>query len=656
MSILVTNYSIHKEITQEFLEIYRSIIREKMKIDPLAEKDKIKNWDMVFPTLFEKYQKYIKKTSKIAKKLQLIRELGEKYQFFISHQVIFENDKWKIVPRKKKIHQLGTIYTPSEISHFIIRWIFQLINENSYQVKVNWKIADLACGPGQFLIDWIELGSSIRLPQPLSLFGYDNDPIAIQIAALGSFPDLYIAQKDSLFDGALEQTNQFDIIVGNPPYIKSSAIDDNYWNKLKLKFKSAYHKFDLSVVFLEKSLCLLKPGGIAGFIISNKWLTSKYGMKIRDLLLSSTKILAIIDVSQISIFSNVSTYPVIIFFQKRAKIPSKQQKSDIEMKSLVRLYHIEKITDLEKILTGKIKGFSIQQHFFHFTPHHSIITNFSINEHELLSHFWNLPQDSFFFLNDPKSPYTLRKGIHTGNCKNKLIVNEIHNSEFDNLEIKPLITSRLKIERYKISWQGLWIRYNKSLIDKSKGDYGSLREPWIFEANPKICIKLFGIRIQAAIDFFRYYTNNSVILLLRKDQNPAFHTNSKKFYHLKEHSEMHSFKAIFSHIEEEFYYILGILNSNLISSYYRIMYRHTHVRGNYLQYYIKDLGKIPIILPTKHNFKIIRDIAQLTRRIVKLHESFLANRVEIEKEEKILNKKIDSLYGFNSSYLQKQID
>lgn len=50
-----------------------------------------------------------------------------------------------------------------------------------------------------------------------------------------------------------------------------------------------------------------------------------------------------------------------------------------------------------------------------------------------------------------------------------------------NPNFKPLITSRQKIERYKISWQGLWINYDNNVFDKTKGDYGSLRDKWILK-------------------------------------------------------------------------------------------------------------------------------------------------------------------------------
>lgn len=85
--------------------------------------------------------------------------------------------------------------------------------------------------------------------------------------------------------------------------------------------------------------------------------------------------------------------------------------------------------------------------------------------------------------------------------------------------------------------------------------------------------------------------------------------------------------------------MLGILNSNLISDYYRLIFKHTHVRGNYLQFYINDLSRIPIIILNKNNFKIAQEIARLSKILVKLYENYNENYQLIDEKEKKIEKK-----------------
>ncbi|MFP4343796.1 MAG: Eco57I restriction-modification methylase domain-containing protein, partial [Anaerolineales bacterium] len=69
----------------------------------------------------------------------------------------------------------------------------------------------------------------------------------------------------------------FDIIVANPPYVRMELIKE-----LKERFKTLYSEVywgtaDLYVYFYARALHLLREGGIASIISSNKWLRAGYG-------------------------------------------------------------------------------------------------------------------------------------------------------------------------------------------------------------------------------------------------------------------------------------------------------------------------------------------------------------------------------------------
>ncbi len=112
--------------------------------------------------------------------------------------------------------------------------------------------------------------------------------------------------------------HNFDLILGNPPYIENKKISDRKFKKdLRGKFLSAYKLFDLSVVFIEKSINLLNPKkGVLSFLTTNKFLAADYGIKIREFLLKYTQIREIINISLLNSFKNISTYPIILFLKK----------------------------------------------------------------------------------------------------------------------------------------------------------------------------------------------------------------------------------------------------------------------------------------------------------------------------------------------------
>lgn len=108
----------------------------------------------------------------------------------------------------------------------------------------------------------------------------------------------------------------FDIVIGNPPYVRQEKIKD-----LKPLLKKSYHCFtgvaDLYVYFYERSIRLLKPEGVFTFITSNKWYRANYGEKLREWMNRNTRILSIIDFGDADVFTAIA-YPTILI-AKRCK-------------------------------------------------------------------------------------------------------------------------------------------------------------------------------------------------------------------------------------------------------------------------------------------------------------------------------------------------
>jgi hypothetical protein len=76
----------------------------------------------------------------------------------------------------------------------------------------------------------------------------------------------------------------FDIIIGNPPYLRIQNIAAREAAILKSVFKSASGKFDIYVLFVEKSLQLIRPKGVTFFIHPHRFLTADYGRGLKRVL------------------------------------------------------------------------------------------------------------------------------------------------------------------------------------------------------------------------------------------------------------------------------------------------------------------------------------------------------------------------------------
>lgn len=103
----------------------------------------------------------------------------------------------------------------------------------------------------------------------------------------------------------------FDIVIGNPPYVRRTHIPDKDKILYEVQFKSAYQQYDLYLLFIEQGISFLKDKGFLCYINPIKFLISDYGLKNREILLNDVSIKFIVDVSQIDVF-DASTYPCIL--------------------------------------------------------------------------------------------------------------------------------------------------------------------------------------------------------------------------------------------------------------------------------------------------------------------------------------------------------
>jgi adenine-specific DNA-methyltransferase len=127
----------------------------------------------------------------------------------------------------------------------------------------------------------------------------------------------------------------FDVVIGNPPYIRLQGISDftKYYNN---EFKTATRKYDIYVLFVEKSVDLLKINGINCFILPHKFLISDFGIGLRSFLLNNQSIEGLIHFGSHLVFEDASTYTCILTNSKKNN--SKLLYSEIKPSEL--LYNV----------------------------------------------------------------------------------------------------------------------------------------------------------------------------------------------------------------------------------------------------------------------------------------------------------------------------
>jgi adenine-specific DNA-methyltransferase len=129
----------------------------------------------------------------------------------------------------------------------------------------------------------------------------------------------------------------FDIVIGNPPYVRQEELknipvigSDGKPKTLKDALKGQYECYtgtaDLYVYFFERSLQLLRTGGVLSFITSNKYFRAAYGEKLRTYLAYATRPQVVLDFGDAPVFSSIA-YPSILVTQKTRHLTKGQLPS-----------------------------------------------------------------------------------------------------------------------------------------------------------------------------------------------------------------------------------------------------------------------------------------------------------------------------------------
>ena len=105
----------------------------------------------------------------------------------------------------------------------------------------------------------------------------------------------------------------FDLIIGNPPYIKEYEHKDAF-NGLRLK--NCYQgKMDIWYLFGDLGLTLLRPNSYLCYIATNNWVTNSGASNFRNILIIKSQIISLIDFGAYMIFENASIQTMVMIFK-----------------------------------------------------------------------------------------------------------------------------------------------------------------------------------------------------------------------------------------------------------------------------------------------------------------------------------------------------
>jgi adenine-specific DNA-methyltransferase len=226
-------------------------------------------------------------------------------------------------PNHAKMH--GVHYTPPELAAFLA----DVTTAAALPVQGPVRVLDPACGDGALLVAMAKaLPQDARCSLILEGFDTDGDELAKADAALARLgvADVILHHRDFLSESGVsyredspglfdeKPSHQYDIVIANPPYVRTQVMGANKAQALARRF-GLTGRVDLYQAFARAMTCVLKPGGVMGLLTSNRFLTVKSGAALRDMFSSHFEIEAVYDLGDTKLFV-AAVLPAIVVGRK----------------------------------------------------------------------------------------------------------------------------------------------------------------------------------------------------------------------------------------------------------------------------------------------------------------------------------------------------
>ena len=233
--------------------------------------------------------------------------------------------RYEIVPEEKAG---GATYTPKNLSDFVAQQIVSALEARKLRHPL--RVLDPAVGDGMLLISLLEKLTKVH-HSTIDVFGFDTNDVAVKQTSRHLrqlFPNISCHIKTDNFLEFVDDhfgtssnidlfktsaIERFDIIIANPPYVRTQIMGAKQ-AKLLARQYGLTGRVDLYYAFLLGMGRVLSPGGIAGIIVSNRFMTTKSGSAVRRNIFDRFNVLHVWDMGDTRLFE-AAVLPAVLLLE-----------------------------------------------------------------------------------------------------------------------------------------------------------------------------------------------------------------------------------------------------------------------------------------------------------------------------------------------------
>lgn len=397
------------------------------------------------------------------------------------------------------------------------------------------------------------------------------------------------------------QAGGFDAVIGNPPYVDAETMMRHCpeWRSYcARRYRTATGNWDLFCVFIEKAIELCKPQGLNSFVVPNKLTAAEYARPVRRILAHENRLFSLRDYAQVPVFA-ASVYPLVYVVQR-----SRPTQSPVVWEQMRDLDHIQQ------------RGSLHLSRINHEAPWISVA---HAQQGELLARLQQLPTlDQVAHVNGSAT-------VAEAYALQPLMVDCPHVGAGDLR-----VVNSGTIDRYCLLWGQKPLRYlgqvyQYPVIPTAVQD-GLPSKRYQQARTAKLIVAGMTQQLECALDSTGNILAGKSTTIICAHPSPI-----------------------------DLRYLLGILNSQLMTYYVRNCFSGNQLRGGYLRIGPPQLRQLPIYIPQwddPNDCGLYEQIITLVDRRCALSRPALTNYPQCQDLEAAIHQRVCQMYRLTNADIQ----